>query len=108
MIVNVLGEKYKIVEEENLKSEDANGLCEFFTKEIHLRKLVEEKDTFDNLEAYKKKVLRHEIVHAFLFESGLASNSYWADNEEIVDWIAIQFPKLAQAFKDADCEEVKK
>ena len=37
-----------------------------------------------------KKVIRHELVHAFLFESGLSVNS-WADNEEIVDWIAIQF-----------------
>ena len=105
MIVDVLGEKYTIVESESLKSDDANGLCEFYTKEIHLRKIVEDKETFDNLGAYKKKVLRHEIIHAFLYESGLASNSDWADNEEIVDWIAIQFPKLAQAFKDTECEE---
>lgn len=42
-------------------------------------------------------MIRHELVHAFLFESGLSVNS-WADNEEIVDWIAIQFPKLQAGF----------
>ena len=36
----------------------------------------------------------HEIVHAFLHESGLSSNSEWAMNEEIADWIALQLPKI--------------
>ena len=43
----------------------------------------EEKDN------YTKSCLRHEIAHAFLHESGLSSNSEWAMNEEIVDWIAL-------------------
>lgn len=29
-----------------------------------------------------------------LHESGLSSNSEWAMNEEIVDWIALQLPKI--------------
>ena len=48
------------------------------------------------------KTLRHEIIHAFLNESGLHFNTQvvvdgngWATNEEMVDWIAIQFPKIA-------------
>lgn len=56
----------------------------------------------------EKRILRHEIVHAFLSESGLQDSALqadmaWAKNEEMVDWIALQFPKLLQAFKDADC-----
>ena len=47
------------------------------------------------------KVKRHEIIHAFLFESGLAENSAWAQNEEMVDFFAIQFPKLLKAFETA-------
>lgn len=27
----------------------------------------------------------------------------WAHNEEMVDWLAIQFPKLYEAFLQADC-----
>nr|DAY44642.1 MAG TPA: hypothetical protein [Caudoviricetes sp.] len=38
----------------------------------------------------------------FNFESGLAENSEWAQNEEMVDFFAIQFPKLMEAFKNAD------
>jgi hypothetical protein len=33
-----------------------------------------------------------------LFESGLGADS-WGINEEIVDWIAYQFPKMAAAFE---------
>jgi hypothetical protein len=46
-----------------------------------------------------KHVFRHEITHAFLHECGLGScsgktNLPWAINEEMVDWISIQAPKL--------------
>ena len=50
---------------------------------------------------YFKKVLCHELVHAFLFESGLGGES-WANNEELVDWIAFQFPKMLEAMKNAN------
>ena len=56
----------------------------------------------------KKKTLRHELIHAFLAESGLSANALsnytsWAENEEMVDWIAIQFPKILEVFKEVDC-----
>jgi hypothetical protein len=48
--------------------------------------------------------MRHEILHAFLYESGLRENSNkvyaWAENEEMVDWIAIQFPKIEKIYKE--------
>lgn len=51
-----------------------------------------------DIQKYKNQVVRHEVVHAFLFESGLGNDS-WAANEEIVDWIAAMFPKLKDAFE---------
>ena len=55
-----------------------------------------------DLERYQKQVVRHEIIHAFLRESGLDSNSNsaesWAVNEEMVDWFAIQSPKIFKLF----------
>lgn len=47
----------------------------------------------------EKETFRHEIIHAFLNESGLQGSSNlfgdaWALNEEMVDWIAIQLPKI--------------
>jgi len=55
----------------------------------------------EDLEKYRKQVIRHELVHAFLFESGLDASS-WGKNEEIVDWIAIQSLKLFEAFMKVD------
>lgn len=59
----------------------------------------------DEAAEYKKRLLSHEIVHAFLNESGLQHCSSvpmgaWARHEEMVDWIAIQFPKIMKAFQE--------
>lgn len=56
-------------------------------------------------EIYTKSTLRHEITHAFLNESGLSDNANqyrhsWAINEEMVDWIAIQSPKIFKVFQE--------
>jgi hypothetical protein len=55
--------------------------------------------------------LRHEIIHCFLHESGVWGSSSgadsWAMNEEMVDWIAMQFPKILKVFKQLGCEGEK-
>ena len=104
MKVNILGAEYTINE---LKRhcckllEENDGFCDDSFKEIGIVYLEPGPDSKKDLEAVYKKILRHEIVHAFLFESGLAENSDWAQNEELVDWIAIQGPKIYQAWKEA-------
>ena len=98
-IVDILGQKYKIRLKDvtDPQLEDSDGYCDFTSKEIAIRSDIRETThTVSNLQEYKEKVLRHEIIHAFLYESGLAYNS-WGCNEEIVDWIAIQFDKLVRA-----------
>lgn len=62
---------------------------------------------FEDFSALQRKTLRHEIVHAFLAESGLFNNTYnvevgWAMNEEMVDWFAIQSPKIFKIYLDLD------
>ena len=83
----------------------ADGFCDDSAKEIFVDSLakVDKSCAKKNLESYKKMVLRHEITHAFLYESGLAECSDWATNEEIVDWIARQGMKLYEAWKQAEC-----
>lgn len=56
--------------------------------------------------AMTMETLRHEIIHAFLHESGLWASSSpdmgpWALNEEMVDWFAHQWPKINEAFVQA-------
>lgn len=112
--VNILGNEYKIEvhkwgEDELLKNYSRSGytcdseptivIADFDDTEIFEFHSEKDKDL------YTKKILRHEIIHAFLTNSGLdscsfKSNSAWAENEEMVDWIAIQFPKMQKAFEE--------
>lgn len=58
-----------------------------------------------NWEDYQKSVMRHEIIHAFLYESGLAQSwehTSYNHDETTVDWFAIQFPKIIEVFEKAD------
>lgn len=110
-IVHILGTAYKIliIEEGDYHySREADGWCDTQAKEILLYNYKQDLNSVRDLVAYQKKVLRHEITHAFLYESGLCSCSLsggsWAKNEEMVDWIAIQEPKLNKAFKEAGCD----
>lgn len=100
MTVNVLGTKYTIKEsnkvaDQNLENND--GYCDCSIKTIVINTFQDSPMSLGDLESYRKQVIRHELIHAFLFESGLDVSS-WGRNEEIVDWIAIQFPKLIDAF----------
>ena len=58
-----------------------------------------------NMLEYVRQVTRHEIIHAFLFESGLDTSSgkadNWAGNEEMVDWFSIQIPKIQRCMQEA-------
>jgi hypothetical protein len=99
-VINILGTDYKIRVEDsaqNCKLKNANGLCEIYSKEIVIDPIEEDPDCYENLEAYRRRVVRHELVHAFFAESGLRTESKYAENEELVDWIAIQLPKIVRA-----------
>lgn len=114
--VNILGTEYKI-EKKAYKDEPVfekkriDGYCDSFQKLIVFCDL----DTFDRWDdepdttkrECEKEILRHEITRAFLTESGLADSSNptdgaWAMNEEMVDWFAIQSPKIFKVFQELD------
>ncbi|HIT90135.1 MAG TPA: hypothetical protein IAC41_06935 [Candidatus Merdenecus merdavium] len=111
MKVNILGTEYAIYREhegENPKLEGKDGYMDSSTKKIVVAVFEEDQDTKKDLEYYAKAVMRHEIIHAFLFESGLdsCSNNHfgaWSENEEMIDWIAIQSPKIFRAFQEVGC-----
>lgn len=112
--VNILGTEYKIeIRDANTPDfENRCGWCDWQQKKIAIGdpKTIEEwKDEPEDSIEYKiKATKRHEIIHAFLYESGLHANSasyyeQWALNEEMIDWFAIQSPKIFKAFKDVGC-----
>ncbi len=104
--VDVLGTRYNIKSvdrnTDDKRLEGANAYCDYYAKEIVAIKYEETEESFKDIHAFNRKTLRHEIVHAFLAESGLRRSCSWAENEEVVDWIAIQFPKMLKAFKEAN------
>ncbi len=102
MKINVLGTEYEI---EYKNVEDDKDLEENEAYTLHSsRKIV--MSNRDRAKDFTNKILRHEIIHAFLYESGLdcCSNRVysWADNEEMVDWFAIQSPKIFKIYKELD------
>lgn len=108
MKINILGAEYTLRvcgEAEAPVLANYDGVCDETTKRLLITDYAKSADDIDskgNLQIQINKVKRHEIIHAFLFESGLAENSPWAQNKEMVDFFAIQFPKMMEAFKAAD------
>lgn len=106
--INILGAAYMLTitsKSQDFRLKDADGICDETVKELLVDNYADSEDDptcKKNLAVQIRKNKRHEIIHAFLFESGLAENSSWAQNEEMVDFFAIQFPKLVEAFKAAD------
>ena len=94
ILLNILGTNYEIVFSNNKDKYPELKENDGFT--CYRRKLIV---VDSNDEFVREHILKHEIVHAFLNESGLNTQS-WADNEEIVDWIALQFDKIGGAFNE--------
>lgn len=115
MMVSILGTFYTIIYKDSYEEkvfDECDGFCNRHVKEIvvcNLRSREEWQDEPDKtVIAAQKKILRHEIVHAFMYESGLDRNANgtnarsWARNEEMIDFIAIQGEKIYKAWKEAD------
>lgn len=110
--VDILGSEWDIKfgsEKEFPDLAEMDGYTDSSTKEI----IVDDMKTSQgqigamaDIESYQKQVVRHEIVHAFLAESGLESCSNkaenWATNEEMVDWFAIQSSKIFKVFSELE------
>lgn len=114
MKINILGTEYSIVvkkynEDETFERHSIEGYCDDWTKQIVVCDMSTykgwEHEPPETIVAAQKETLRHEIVHAFFGESGLACSSNtvegpWAKNEELVDWIAMQGPKIYKAWQE--------
>ena len=108
--IHVLGAEWTILirkkkQDKALKMLD--GYCDYTIRTIVVRKHPKPSKAMDmeNPNSIERESLRHEIIHAFLHESGLANSScgarHWATNEEMTDWIALQHEKIHKAFKEA-------
>lgn len=108
--VNIMGAEWSVYfrnekDDERLLDKGRDGYTDLTNREIIICNKKADCE-FADYEAYKKVILRHELTHAFLMESGLdASSSFtgaWATNEEMVDWFAMQSPKIYKVFAELD------
>lgn len=110
--INILGTTYKVYLNVPCTKDPllagAFGYTDFHGKKIVVADIRtmsgwEKADDAEVRDAYSCTV-RHEVIHAYLSESGLNSSSNavdcWARNEEMVDWFAIQMPKLIKTFNE--------
>lgn len=112
--VDVLGTTYSIEfkdlnDDEYAKKNNYGGYCDKLKKEIVVINYNSlegcENDSKERCEMGEKRILRHELILAYLTESGLSASSLqcsfgWAENEEMVDWLAIQLPKIYKTFNE--------
>lgn len=99
--IDILGTPYQLIvcsKEEDSKLHDADGYTDHTTKKCFVEDMKPDNQSLGDLKEYQNIVIRHELTHAFLFESGMAAYSY---DEKLVDWIAFQFKKLQKAFEEA-------
>lgn len=108
-VISVLGTDIQILFREANKDPKLLSCVGYFDQSKHLIvvKIMEPDATsLGDLERYQKEVLRHEIIHAFLYESGIdacsTSAENWGTNEEMVDWIAIQSPQIFKVFQEME------
>lgn len=108
MKVLVLGRAYEFREttpDQDPVLKNADGYCDWSTGVCVIdAKRNKELDDLGDMNIHKRKVSRHELIHAFLAESGLVEQCDWAC-EEMIDWLACQFPKMMEAFRTVGCLE---
>ena len=115
MKVNILGTEYTVTvkkyeEDESFKSRSVCGYHDGYAKRIVVCDIGTypgwEHEAPETAQEAQKETLRHEIVHAFFYQSGLdqsacAYDGAWSRFEEMIDWWAIQGPKVYKAWEAA-------
>ena len=107
MRIDILGTEYELIEtteQEDVRLDGHDGWCGIYDKEILIEKNIFPNCHESTIELSRsersKYAKRHEIVHAYFNESGLDN---YSANEQLVAWIAVQFPKMLKTFQAAGC-----
>lgn len=102
--VSVLGVDYNI-SVDNVKNDTSlkklNGYCDNSISKIVIRDdlMTPDEDTCEDMSVFAHKIVRHELIHAFMDESGVTGCD-WKHDESLVDWLAVMMPKMVTCMKD--------
>lgn len=109
--VNILGSEWDVFmcelsEDKWFEENEVDGRCQPCLKKIvFVDPRTDTRQEFENdVEMFDstRLLLKHEVIHAFLFEAGLDSNSIeydgaWPCNEEMIQFFAVQMDKMCEA-----------
>lgn len=105
--INILGQEYTVIyankeEKPKLKTMEANGLAELYSKELVINSSMDDGTgrSYNSLNLFAEKVVKHEIIHAFFHEAGLTD---YCSDELLIEWLALQINKIHKVFKDVGC-----
>lgn len=106
--INILGTDYtfhEATEPEIINGMDElDGECRVFDKEIIIRRpayIAIDIAKEENRKEAVDTVIRHEIIHAVMYESGFAKY----DDEDLVDYLAKMIPKIEAIFNQVKKED---
>ena len=106
--VNVLGSIYSVEIAPYTKYPilfgKALGWCDFHAQKIVVLdmatvELVDDELNTQSPDKATDRIFRHELVHAFFYESGMDTETGFARDEILVDFLAMQIPKMAKMFE---------
>lgn len=104
-VVDVLGIPYSVnitPEADDPKLETMDGYTDPSIKRIVISDVnarPEDPEAVQDQDWFQRNILRHELIHAFVVESG-NQDAFW-HTEDMVRWLAYMFPRLLAAFKEA-------
>lgn len=102
--IEILGTVYRLfLDEKGLEQQNADGICWCYGKKIQVKppeQMLEPSAAMEEKHCRFREVLRHELIHAMFFESGLGD---YCDDETLVDWLAKMVPRLADLFEEEGC-----
>ena len=119
--VSILGTEYTLhvcpdSKDKRFEQLNCDGFCDYSTKELFVSNftgnLVNREISVSDPRYIIRNAIRHEMVHAFLFESGLGcdwEHKTFGHEETTVDWIAKQLPNMYETYLKIlhDLEELK-
>ena len=103
-IVNVLGTKYEAsfgTREELNMDKDTYGECEVYSKQIRVCTDPEPGVSEETKNTIISEVIRHELSHAFLYESGLIA---FSTDETLVEWMSVNMSKVLSSSEILESE----
>lgn len=108
IVVDILGEPWRVKvcsSDVEPRLKDNAGFTDWTSHFMGIADPDETEGSLDNDVEFVKHVARHEIVHAFMFQSGLGDDWRHSDmghDETVVDWIARQFKAMQKVIEKVE------